>query len=599
MLKKGNITGAFFNELIKELIVLAEMEGAESTCLNIIENTPAEIQQKILQSLAKTNSPKLIPFFQMIARETEGKVQKIAQNALRKFLYLGYEIKPYTPQKIKADDIQAFISLTRLEGACILVFIHRLNGKYHAYYFSLAFNSLGIKEYFQYSSVHKEDLLNIIEKQNLLEIDFGTAQRILKDAYLQNKRYGTKTAGGFSQYQFLLTIEQNEINNIDLFRLTDKELEPEKLINVYFFALKNMDASLVYDLAAPNLQKRFGSREDFINNWVHPLQKYTFVKSILLDKEESSGGCRARCQLIAGNEKDELEKIDFCFVLKKIRDFWRFAEVNIECIKPVGVSEPVNPLNYQVYVSVYKINNHSLFRNIFDSWDKVNLTGEFDGGNCYKWFKTGNLLEMGIDVSRDIYGEFILTNEELIIFSGHLQNLTEVGCHCQEHILKNKGAELHLLAKGPCRVRDVYRVITEKEFSLSKFLANNHRIYYLNLAENNKYCYTLLQKEAEKKYMIQQNIQVLELAGSNLEAVNQDKHVLIFTYNNYDKAIEKKWPDLWKNIKDITFGREYEDEKEKWQYYKLISYLKKHPFTQIFVPHVSRWEMAKRMGIVK
>src|SRR5690554_5927786 len=107
--KKGYTNKNVFSDLIKELIILAEMEGTQSTCLNIIENMPVEIQLKIIRNLAKTNNPKLISLFQMLARETEGETQNIAEKALRKYQYLGYEIKSCVPPEIESQDIQAFI----------------------------------------------------------------------------------------------------------------------------------------------------------------------------------------------------------------------------------------------------------------------------------------------------------------------------------------------------------------------------------------------------------------------------------------------------------------------------------------------------------
>jgi hypothetical protein len=599
-LKRGNTKGTIFNELINELIVLAEMEGAQSTCLNIIENTPVEIQIKIIQSLAKTNNPKLIPLFQMLAREMEGEVQKLTQIALRKYQYLGYEIKLFAPQEIKAGDIEAFTSLTRLEGACILVFIHHFEGKYHAYYFSLALNSLGIKEYFQYSSIHKEDLLNIIEKQNLRKIDFSLAQRLLKDAHSQNMRFGTKAASGFSQYKFLFNINQEKgINSIELSELFNGELKPEQIINIYFFALKNMDSALVYDLVGPKLQEKFGSRDDFIAKWKNPLQKCTFIKSVPLDWEENQSFYHRRYHLIVGNENDELQKYDFYFVLEKGEN-WRISEVKIECFRPIGYNDPLNPLNYQVYASVYKINNGSLLNKIFDSWNQVHLTGEFEGGNCYKWFKTGNVLNIGIDVARDIYSEFILTNQELIIFNSNLQNLTEVGYFFQEQVLqKNYDIKIQLLVKGPCRVRDVYRVITEKDFSLGDHLAMTNNIYYLELKDNHEYWHSLFLKAAEKKYSIKEKVLVFELKEGSIEVLCYDKHSFIFAYNDSENIIERKWPDLWKSLNDISYDRGNRDEKEKWLYYKLINNLKKDPLTRIFIPQDLQLEMAKKMRLIK
>jgi len=599
VLRKSFINKNAYSELVKELMLLAEMEGAQSTCLNIIENLPSDIQSKIVIGLTKTNNPKLISFFQLIAKEATGEIQGLATKALRKYQYLGYSITPPS-NEVKNEDVQAFVSLSRLEGACVLVFVMGRSGEYQAHYFSLAFNHLGIKEYFQHTGTNKENLLAIIEKQSLVEIDFNSAQRLLQDAYNQNKRFGTKAASGLSQYQHLLIPNDSNTEkevNIKLPRLTDKELTPKRIINAYFWALKNMDAALVYDLAAPVLQKKFGTRDDFLSNWVHPLEKFVLIKAFPLSWEEEKKEVRACYQLIAGNENDDLKKIDFYFQLENKEKTWLISEVRIDCFRPISSTDPLNPLNCQVYAVVYKINNYNNLKNFFDGWDKVHLTGEFAGGNCYKWFKAGNPLDQGIDISKEIYGEFILTNQELVIFSVNLRNVTEIGFTLQELINDKTNLKIYLTAKGACQVREVYQVITDPEFSPGEKLLKKNKVYYLDLAEC-QYWYVLFKDKAKESFMLGSKMQVWQMGGEEniLEVLFYKNHGFIFSYNDSMEQWEKILP-LTNNLYEITSNLGERDGIEKWQYYKLINNLRKDTYTRVFVPHDSQWELTKKLRI--
>ena len=69
-----------------------------------------------------------------------------------------------------------------------------------------------------------------------------------------------------------------------------KRISSRKLINVLFLALKNMDAPLIYDLAR-GFAKEIWTKRRFLQKWTHPLEEYTFIKTIvrtrLVDSEKS------------------------------------------------------------------------------------------------------------------------------------------------------------------------------------------------------------------------------------------------------------------------------------------------------------------------
>ena len=230
-----------YYELVKELSELIEHEGAESTCLNFMEQLPEEIQVNLIRHLAKTNNPKLIPFLQLVKKELAGEVKKEAQKTLVKLCSLGYNIEPMEYTDIPFDKVKCFVSPTRLRGNCILVFLVKTSQEYQAHYFVLLFNHLGVKEYFHHRSFRENELLANIKRMHLVPVDIVEGVHLLKEAYLHNQRHGTKAARSFFQYKnFLGKISGlSEINHQRLvYKLHEGEIKPFNIINAYLLALK-------------------------------------------------------------------------------------------------------------------------------------------------------------------------------------------------------------------------------------------------------------------------------------------------------------------------------------------------------------------------
>ncbi|MDK2822729.1 MAG: hypothetical protein PWP71_647 [Clostridia bacterium] len=601
MLKRSFSKKGVYSELAKELIFLAELDGAQATCLNIIGNLPFDIQHKIIIDLARANNPKLIPFFQLVAKEMEGEIKKAACRVLKKYEYLGYEIKPLDTEQLPMKNLLAFASQSRLEGTCVLLFLIEGKNEFQAHYFVLAFNHLGIKEYFQHRSVSKSEILNGIEKHNLVTLNFFEAQQLLLDAYQQNRKFGTKVANGFSQYQHLLNKNFDSTSKCYydcLTKLSRNKLSPWRLINAYLLALKNMDATLIYDISAPVLQMKFGKRNEFLKNWVHPFDKYTFIKSIPKKWQKNGNKITSQMQLVACNENDELKKIDLDFELLKIEDNWFISNVIVSGFSTLDNTDPLNPLNYKVYTNIYKINSLSTLRNFFDNWELVHLTGELEGGVCYKWFKTSDPIEEGIDISKEVYGEFILTNHELIIFGGSLKNVTEIGYYLVKNIKDIKGINLELTMRNLCTVREVYQVVENSQLLLSESLKKNY-IYYIPPSGYQKW-YKYCKDYHNEVYVLDKNIRAFQIRNDNkiLEVIFHKDHAFICSFNTSLEDV-KKYLDIPQteiltitNMLDVTYG------VNKWNYLKLINNLKQEPVTSVYVPGCSKKEIARRLGLI-
>lgn len=590
-----------YSVIIEELKNLAKIEGSHTICLDILRQLPQDIQSLVINELASLERPEFIPFFQLVIQEEQGEVKLSAKKALLKMEHLGYQVEDTDFVNYKYDEkTNVYCSSSRLVGNCILIFITKSRKEYIAHFFTLFFNHLGIKEYFQYRSFRKEEILETIKPKDLVKLTFNEGRSLLLDAYSQNLRYGTKVATGFSQYRELLEgVNDLSFKNIDyeslLGKMKGKRISSRKLINVLFLALKNMDAPLIYDLATEDLQRKFGPREDFLQKWTHPLEEYTFIKTIvrtrLVDSEKSVNSIK----LIASDSEDNLKKIDIKIELVNMAGQYLVSNMEIEKIVPITHRDPLSPLNHRVYTCIYKVDCFEKIKNALENYEFIYISGEFDNGICYKWFKNCNPLEYGIDISKNIYGEFILTPEELIIFSSNLRNLTEISGFIQKGCQKDK---LLFKFKTICTIREIYKVITNKAI-LSDNLINKAYTYIIPAEELQKW--RLFCGDSEKASFKVNNNEVIHLSieKHTIEIIFSDNYAILNLFNTPLETL-KGYLSLSNleiyPLEHILNGQ----RKNSWPILKLIRQLKKDPLINTYLPlaNASTREMANHFELV-
>lgn len=594
-----------YYELVKELSELIEHEGAESTCLNFMEQLPEEIQVNLIRHLAKTNNPKLIPFLQLVKKELAGEVKKEAQKTLVKLCSLGYNIEPMEYTDIPFDKVKCFVSPTRLRGNCILVFLVKTSQEYQAHYFVLLFNHLGVKEYFHHRSFRENELLANIKRMHLVPVDIVEGVHLLKEAYLHNQRHGTKAARSFFQYKnFLGKISGlSAINHQRLvYKLHEGEIKPFNIINAYLLALKNMDAALIYDLASADLQKKLGDRTQFLQNWCHPLEKYLFIKSVFEQSTIKDNRISQQIGLIACTENEELRKITFQFELVKINQEYYIDNVEIKGIRSLSMDDPLNPLNTLVYVAVFNFTCPETIEKFLREEEDIHVTGEFAGGVCYKWFRTEDPIEKGIDVSKDVYGEFILTGKELIVFGESLTNVTEI-CYLLADKLKQTKelVSLQLRGKGLFPVKEIYQIINNPENLLTDVIVNQNYSYFIpsiGYAEWYKYCQNYANKTST--VMLDGEVKVFHLHDrqNTIEVIFHEGYgVINLLGNSLDQSRETfNFPEV--KIFSVQDLLNNQDDKESWLRVRLISILNKDPLAKIYTPVYSPGRMARKLNLV-
>jgi hypothetical protein len=324
----------------------------------------------------------------------------------------------------------AYVSSERVSGQCALVLCREndsLRKEYEIHNFILSFNHEGIKEY------HPQKVNRIgmcdgrKELPGYVRLDFSEAMALLQDAYMQNCRFGTKPAGDLASYQCFLQYDTASVDRGPLVRsLLGQQLTPAEFTHVLLDALRRLDIALLYDLSGARCRKALGERGDFIASFGERMSLYTFLKSRLNGTAKADGRIITTAEVMVCTPEEEVMKIAYRFVLREERDGLvvdEFAELQREIL---STEHPENPLNYYVYCSAYTISGAALLRSWLANLPEVFLTGEFEIGECYKLLKADDCSQQGFDVTDGIICEFILTEQELLIYASKAVNLARM-----------------------------------------------------------------------------------------------------------------------------------------------------------------------------
>jgi len=317
--------------------------------------------------------------------------------------------------------IAAYTTFDRFSGKCGLLILwekRALKKELEMHSFLLSFNYEGIKKYTlkKLTLPHRQDWEE--ELAGYVRIDFAEAVSLLQDAYKQNVRFGTVPAAGWEKYSFFLESESGEIDQVKLLqKMSSVDFSPVEFTNIYLAALKRMDNAVLYDLSSPERKKRLGSRAEFLLYSGDSLSAYTFLKSKVLVTEKRGKRQIVTAFIVVSTPEDEIMEIAYNLVLLrrgKVLSLDGFQEVSRTVLT---AEHPENPLNYRVFCSTYHLSHPALVRGWLESSPDVFLTGEFEGGICYKLLKPEEIPHQSFDVASGIISEFLLTENELFIYA--------------------------------------------------------------------------------------------------------------------------------------------------------------------------------------
>ncbi|NPV27315.1 MAG: hypothetical protein HPY81_07730 [Firmicutes bacterium] len=433
---KSTVPKRLLQSLAQDIVAMMETEEGYPLAMEIIDQLPEEVQALFIESLSSIHDPKLGKFFWLLTQEYDGEVQRAAQRCLEKFRLAGIEFEvPVKPTTTWPDEcfFMAMASKTRLLGQVSLVMAwEKPSGNLDAKYFILCFNQDGIKDYFRVLDISKANFF--AESQpaqvELVQLSFREAIYLLRSAYTQNLYHQKRPARGFLQYGDLLKrpVNLTEEEEARLFqRLGQSELRPDQVVNAYFVALRNCDWALMYNLLSPKSTARRRTRAEYVAAKVKKESKQPalFLKTTIVDQVVRKKTAEIKANLVS-DEDEHLMITEYQFKLTRGDAGWLISGVRVLNQREVGPEDEENPLNYRVFCVVYDVGSFTKVESLLESLPEVETFTEFDYGVHYRWGQHPNPISEGINVSETIFAEFILTDEELIVFSREQLNLDSV-----------------------------------------------------------------------------------------------------------------------------------------------------------------------------
>lgn len=346
-----------------------------------------------------------------------------------------------------------FVTKTRLQGYCrMLIFeAHYQSG---AEYFGLRFDTEGIFDHQFFADANEEEIGQFLQREPYEEIAYEQGITLLRDALLQNYRYGTHIdlLSAIESRHMAGAVYYDGANRPDM-SFYVQDMERMVAAECYLEACASSDAGLTYDLLAPSQRRTLNSRESYCHVWNHELQSCRILRvnwhQIAPDKPELLTG-----QMLLLSPSEKLLETQVYFEFAEEAGVWWIKTADVNVLKTLSDRSELNPLDDRVFVSVIEGAVEEVCQ-VLEGLRNVEITGETDDQTYYKWFKQETSEKGSIDIL-DIYlAQIIAQKDQIIFYSKHLDELNRV----IEQLLELVSQPLMIKAKGTDTIENIYRTV--------------------------------------------------------------------------------------------------------------------------------------------
>ncbi len=360
--------------------------------------------------------------------------------------------------KMSSDQLyRVFVTRTRLQGYCrMLVFDAQYDEG--AEYFGLRFDEEGIADYQCFADADRDEIRQFLQQEEYEEISYDQGITLLRDALLQNYRYGRhmKVLSKVKSCHLMNAVQYEPAKRPEMnFYLKDTD---QMLVAEYYLeACANSDAGLTYDLLSAKLRADMAGRELYCHTWNHEMQSCRILRvnwrEQRPDKPEQLTG-----QMLLLSPSQKLLETQVYFEFVREDGLWWIKQADINILKTLSDQSELNPLDDRVFVSVVEGAVEEVLR-VLDGLKNVDITGENEQQIHYKWFKQETTEKGSIDIL-DIYlAQIIAQKEQVIFYSKHLDELNQV----IEQLLELVEQPLMIKAKGTDTIENIYRTVKLKK----------------------------------------------------------------------------------------------------------------------------------------
>lgn len=332
---------------------------------------------------------------------------------------------------------KAYANMERAAGKGELVILWRSSAKsrqYVAYRLKLSFNHEGVQKC-QAGLIQKHEadyfFANACRCQ---ELNLPEAVTLLRDAHTQNLRYGNTSAAELEQYGFILEYDPA---GAGCAALTNKLIRPQmnlhSFVNIYLSAFRRMDTALLYDCSSEGRKKHLGPRADFLLHYGEEYAGLTFLRNSLAKIDIYRELYTVDAFYVVITPEEDIMKIRFRLIIREGAGGYcveRFNETGRELLSG---DHPDNPFNYWIHCSVYSICNAPIIASWLGNEPGVLLTGETESFSVFKWLCDTVNPEQEFNISDNILAEYIVKNDELIIFAKKPGNLLQAEKRAAEY----------------------------------------------------------------------------------------------------------------------------------------------------------------------
>jgi len=423
---------------------MVETEESYPLALEAIDQLPIPLQAMLIENLSSVHAAPLARFFWLVAEEYSGDVQKSARRALEKFRLAGLPLDdwriagPRYPRHLFA----AYASKSRIQGQITLVMAWRqLNQKLDVRYFVLKFGPEGVSRYFAVNDQSVEAFQDEQKQrqQEMVPISYEEACYLLQEAFQYNLEPGRHAARPVFQYRQWLEqpcrLGEQAVGELTQ-RLTGNLLTPRQTANAYYLAEAHGDWGLLYDLAAARTTIRRQYRWEYQQQQImQKLSPRTYLKTRVLAEEIRKKSAELQVQLILEEEDKLLRRVQNIRLVQEAAG-WRVAQVEDVLQQPLAEHDPANPLNYEVFCALYDMQESAAVRSFLSELPEVQLFGDFPTGTHYRWNQNTDPLVEGIDFAGNIFAEFILADDEMLVIAQERATLDGV-CNLVERYLSD------------------------------------------------------------------------------------------------------------------------------------------------------------------
>lgn len=499
----------------------------------------------------------------------------------------------------ECDYLRSYISRTRYKGFCTLLFLIKNDeNKWDLHYFDLKFNHLGIQKHSYYPDLSRQDLADIVESKDLYPLYASYAKLILRDAYLQTCRYRKKLPGDVNLYLDLLRFEGYDKYKSVVFKLQENLLAYPLIIDVYLLAFKNSDLALIYDLATKSLKDTYGERELFIKEGSHILQQYNLLKSEIVKFQKEGVHSIIEVELVVTDDEGHYKKINIEFKIIKKCLGYLIEGVQVKKILVIEADDPLNPLNYSVYTKVYEISDYQAIKGFFEKNKNMCITGELEGQTHYKWFEKTDNFEISIDIADNIYGEFILMNKKLIIYSKKLEDLSEICFYLKKNL---KQGSMSFFSKIKCNMSSISTLVLEDGKRRQFEILRSQNSYIIAEGDYGRWHTYCLQNCCKHYFNKKMRLFILNYGDSLIEIIFYKNNGIINLFNNNLDQVRKELNFPQKrlyNIRKLITGINL-TRSENWSNLKIIKELNDNKLTKVYKNSHSVKELAVQYDFIK